>query len=369
MKIGFSFFFLFCLSLSVLAIQKQNQDTAFTISGSFIGFADGTEVKLEDANTNTLLSSAKLVQGKCTLKGKVQEPTLCWLKVTGEAAQYIYVENSKISLTGSKPLHKNLRVSGSTSHIEFSAFQQVFNPHFVNVQSLVNSINTTPQGMIRDSLMTRYNAELDSIAKHLDEFAEMYPASYVTPFFLFATAQYFDDPVSLEKRFLRLDSSIRTSQIGNSLSAYIAYNKVGAVGTDALDFTQPDTAGNPVSLSSFRGKYVLVDFWASWCGPCRMENPNVVSNYQKFRDKNFTVFGVSLDRPGQKEKWLDAIKQDRLTWTHASDLQFWNNAAAQLYHVNGIPFNILVNPEGKIVARNLRGTELTAKLCELLGCN
>jgi peroxiredoxin len=144
---------------------------------------------------------------------------------------------------------------------------------------------------------------------------------------------------------------------------------VGAVGTDALDFTQPDTSGAPVALSSFRGKYVLVDFWASWCRPCRMENPNVVASYTKFRNKNFTVLSVSLDKPGDKDKWMDAIHNDKLTWTHVSDLQFWNNAAAVLYHVQQIPQNMLIDPNGKIIARDLRGTELDSKLCEILGCS
>ena len=125
----------------------------------------------------------------------------------------------------------------------------------------------------------------------------------------------------------------------------------------------------PVALSSFRGKYVLVDFWASWCGPCRQENPNVVETFNKFNTKNFTVLGVSLDRPGQKSKWIDAIHEDKLTWTHVSDLKFWDNEVAKLYKVQSIPQNILLDPDGKIIAKNLRGPALEAKLCEILGCN
>jgi len=137
----------------------------------------------------------------------------------------------------------------------------------------------------------------------------------------------------------------------------------------AMEFTQPDTTGTPVALSSFRGKYVLVDFWASWCGPCRQENPNVVETFNKFNTKNFTVLGVSLDRPGQKSKWIDAIHEDKLTWTHVSDLKFWDNEVAKLYKVQSIPQNILLDPDGKIIAKNLRGPALEAKLCEILGCN
>jgi peroxiredoxin len=135
-------------------------------------------------------------------------------------------------------------------------------------------------------------------------------------------------------------------------------------GKMAPEISLPGPDGKTVTLSSFRGKYVLVDFWASWCMPCRQENPNVVAAYQNFKDKNFTVFGVSLDK--DKSAWLQAIKDDKLTWTHASDLQYWSSAVVPLYNIEGIPFNVLVDPEGKIVASNLRGRALSAKLQELL---
>jgi thiol-disulfide isomerase/thioredoxin len=124
--------------------------------------------------------------------------------------------------------------------------------------------------------------------------------------------------------------------------------------------------GVPVKLSSFRGKYLLVDFWASWCGPCRRENPNVVKTYQAFKDKNFTILGVSLDQPGAKQKWLDAIHNDNLTWTHVSDLKFWQNDVARLYGIQAIPQNLLLDPSGKIIARNLSGEQLAKKLSEVI---
>ena len=137
------------------------------------------------------------------------------------------------------------------------------------------------------------------------------------------------------------------------------------IGKQAPEISLPDTEGKKISLSSYRGKYVLVDFWASWCGPCRRENPTVVEAHNRFRNKNFTVLGVSLDR--QKEAWEKAIVDDNLNWTHISDLKYWQSEVVPVYRIESIPFNVLVDPDGKIVAENLRGTALDQKLSEILG--
>ena len=365
--------------------SQKAVENGFTITGEITGLTKGTSVKLVNANTNveitnTLVEEKSIVSkvdGKSVtttksifvLKGTMPEPDLCFLTVGDSKPYNIYTENSKITITGSNSDASKWEVKGSASHTDFKQFESTFTPLAGALNSTANSINSMVPGPQRDSLMNIYNAFQQGIQDKLDEFVNAKKSSYVTPFVLLVMMNFNSDPIVAEARFNKLDPAVKSSNLGNMLATQIADAKVGAVGTVAMEFSQPDTLGNNVALSSFRGKYVLIDFWASWCGPCRAENPTVVHNYNKFRNKNFTVLGVSLDKPGQKEKWIEAIHEDNLTWTQVSDLQHWNNAAARLYKVTGIPQNFLLDPNGKIIAKNLRGAALEAKLCEIFGCN
>lgn len=348
--------------LSPLAMQAQK---GFEMKGNIAGLEDKSVVFLIDANNPTDTIS-KTIANKTTftLKGNIESPQLYYLGFAGQQKKTaMFLDNSKMTVTGSINDIKTLKVTGSRSQKDFEEFQSTFNPYF----DKLNQSNQASQAGMNDSLQSEIQKNIAVIMQKTDDFIAQKPSSPVSPFLILVTAQFSQDLSVLENRYNKLGDEAKGSFFGKYLNQQITIAKAGAIGSKAPEFTQNDVEGRPVSLSSFKGKYVLIDFWASWCGPCRMENPNVLAAFNRFKSKNFTVLGISLDK--DKDAWVKAINADGLTWTQLSDLKAWQNEVAAMYKVQTIPQNFLVDPSGNIVAKNLRGSDLESKLCELLGCN
>ena len=275
-------------------------------------------------------------------------------------------------------------VEGSPASQQMKDFMYAFNNDLQKIFGIARQVDSLKNMGAMDSLLFPLMAEQKTLAGSIKSYSETALSKAADPALIMFELGYYQSTANGAGFGLEPFSNEQVNEIINRTAAkFPSHQAVAAikatldkqmnksvatswVGKEAPDFSMPDINGKEIKLSSFRGKYVLVDFWASWCGPCRSENPNLVNAYNQFKNKNFTVLGVSLDRPGQKDKWLQAIKDDKLAWTNISDLQFWSSPVVSLYGFDGIPFNVLLDPQGKVIAEGLRGPVLEGKLEEVL---
>ena len=283
---------------------------------------------------------------------------------------YLYLDKGIVTITGNNPNFKDATITGTPYVNEYSAYMDFLlnNPLLKNADTVYKKYYDAEDN--KDSVavaaLKPRLAELDSIGKTvIKQWVNEHPNSPMSASILLTDLKDRVSWADMELLLNQLSTEAKNNIPAKDLLKEIEVDKLTGIGKTAPDFTQPDTLNHTVSLKDFRGKYVLVDFWASWCTPCREENPNVVKAYNDYKDKNFTVLSISMD--DDKSKWLQAIHKDGMPWSHASDLKgFDSNAAAKQYNIESIPSNILIDPSGKILAKNLRGEALESKLAEVL---
>lgn len=360
------------LLLPFMAAAQKN----YTISGNISGVKEPAKVYLAVVKNRAFVDtdSAVVKNGKFTLSGSVAEPTqaILTLKRLSPSADtrrrdYLafFLENSAISIKSVDSI-KNASVSGSVTDKEQNEVEAMIKPQTDVIIKLNDEFRGKPKDeaykKASDSvthLVAKNKAVYLNFAKsHLNSYMGLYV------YHMNVLGSKFEPKEVGRKVFNQFSEELKSTELGKLTLEKIEAAERRDAGATATDFTQIDLNGNPFTLSSLRGKYVLVDFWASWCVPCRAENPNLVKAYQEMKDKNFEVVGVSLDQG--KGAWEAAVKKDNLPWIHVSDLKGWKNAVAELYGVSSVPQNFLINPQGMIIAKNLRGENLTEQLKALI---
>lgn len=347
-RIFYLFFVLPFFGFSQTSSEKNVVSSGYEIAGNISGYDDGTAVSFLNQQTGVPEKQTTIEKGKFILTGNLAEPSLIVL-VFGDKPPAIplFIDNSKIKIEGDKNNLESLSITGSKSQVEFEEYSKAVKPYEAIFAPDAD----------KDA------ASVAAVEKISEDFVKRNPSSFVAPIAIIRVLQSSENAVIADRMYRQMSVSVKNSSFGKYVNQQLELAKINPIGSEVADFSQADTAGRLVKISSFRGKYVLIDFWASWCRPCRMENPNVVSAYNKYHQKDFTVLGVSLDQA--KPAWLSAIKMDGLTWTHVSDLKGWGNEVASLFHITQIPQNLLIDPQGKIIAKNLRGEALEKRLKEL----
>jgi len=355
----------------------------FTLSGVLKGSPD-QKIYLEQLYFSDkpaeVLDTAEIKNGKFVVSAIAPEEGLYRIRTEDSASVFFINDGSSMTFSGTHVKKEFLKgsFSGSTNYSlqSFTKYADSIRLTISNKNQEVVALAAAGKKQTDSTVMVltgEVTAMVDNFTKYVFAYADTAKSPVLS---LFAATMA---PLEVSKFEAPLTKLTKRFPNHKGLADALLYIKMQnvqpqaqqqqpgakpAVGDMAPDISMNDVDDKPFSLSQLKGKYVLIDFWASWCGPCREENPNVVTAYNGFKDKNFTVLGVSLDK--NKQAWIDAIKEDKLNWKHISDLQYWGSAAVPLYGLDGIPFNVLIDPQGKIIATDLRGNALQNKLAEIL---
>ena len=360
---------LFYALMAMVLLYSCNKEPQYKITGNVEGLTNGTAYlqKIEQ-RTPVNIDSVEFTNGKFVFKGAVQEPDFYLIKFADTLGVIpLILENNQITINADIDSLYDAEFEGSEStakYIEFDKKLSDFEMNFRNLYNEYMQANMSGDAAKVKEIESQYELIEQEQMSFIKGFVSDNSQLFVSPFI---TAQYLMsqiEPNELEEIAAKFDTTYNQSKYVVMINDRITTMKRVAIGQPYVDFTLNDTTGNPVALSSVVGeKYVLIDFWAAWCSPCHHENPTLVENYAKYKNKGFEIFGVSFDK--SRDAWIKAIHDDKITWPQVSDLKYWECEAGKLYGVRGIPHNVLLDKNGIIIAKNLRGEELGAKLAEI----
>ena len=373
------------ISLLFFGCKEEPKRTDYIINGTAKGVYNGIRVHLngkDEKGRNKVMDTQMVVNEQFSFEGKVASPTLYHITVNSIPGQLpIMVENSEIHVDINKTKIADSKITGSKSQMDYEAYQTGFKDIEKELPQIKMELRNAraqrdmaKQESLNNRLENIENKKIEYTINTIKENDDNY-------FSLFLLRSELDNPkIDIEKFmdvFNGLSSDLKTSKAGTDIKTkldnlYSVYQKRAhlEIGKIAPNFEAPAPDGKMISLNDIKGKVTIIDFWAAWCGPCRRENPNVVKVYNKYHDQGLEIIGVSLDgtrsQKDPKKLWMDAIAKDNLTWHQVSNLKYFNDPVAQLYNISSIPATYILDKDGKIVAKNLRGNALELKVAELL---